>query len=96
MRPLCALEYQRIKRGGRFRWEVFIEWKALPLEDLTWEHLAMMREHFSKFVLEDKDILEGDGNDVHEGRRLKSSYNHAQRVKMRARGRGQQTKGQAK
>lgn len=83
-RPKSAREYRRIKRGGRFRWEVLIEWEELPLTDATWEGVEEMRGRFPDFVLEDKDRLEGNGNDAEESRGLKNAYNRARRAQLKS------------
>ncbi|KAL8549413.1 hypothetical protein ACS0TY_008302 [Phlomoides rotata] len=62
------LEYRHVKKGGRFCWEVLVEWKLLLTKDEIWELLDVTKERFTKFVLEDKDNLEGSGNDANEGR----------------------------
>lgn len=84
IRPLRAVEYRQVKRGGRFRWEVLIEWKTLPSSEATWESWDIIKERFSKFILEDKDNIEGGRNDTDEGRWLKNAYNRARRARIRA------------
>lgn len=84
LRPKRAVEYRQIKRGGRWRWEVMIEWETLPIEEATWEILDIMKERYPEFGLEDKAALEGDGNDTNEGRELKRAYNRVRRERRRA------------
>lgn len=83
LKPVQALEYRQIKRGGRFRWEVLIQWDALPLDDSTWEDLDVIRGQFPEFYLEDKASLQGEGNDANEGRVLKNAYNRARRQRLK-------------
>lgn len=61
IRPARVSEYRQIKKNVRFRWEVLVEWEALSISEATWKNLDEMRERFPKLVLEDKDILEGNG-----------------------------------
>ncbi|KAJ8631690.1 hypothetical protein MRB53_025013 [Persea americana] len=79
LKPVHALEYLQIKRGGRFRWEVLIQWDTLPLDDSTWEDMNVIRGQFPEFYLEDKASLQGEGNDANEGRVLKNAYDRARR-----------------
>ena len=83
LRPLKALEYRRIKRGSRFRWEVLLQWELLPSEEATWEDLAAMKHQFPHLVLEDKDKLQEGGNDENQGRQLKNAYNRARRAMIK-------------
>lgn len=61
-----------------------MEWESLPSSESTWEDLERMRHQFPEFILEDKDSLEGNGNDTQESRGLKNAYNRARRAKMKA------------
>lgn len=83
-RPARALEYRKIKRSGRFRWEVLIEWESLATTEATWEEVDMIRQRFPNFVLEDKDVPEEDRNDANESCELKNAYNWARRVAIKA------------
>ena len=83
LKPVHALEYLQIKRGGRFRWEVLIQWDTLPLDDSTWEDMNVIRGQFPEFYLEDKASLQGEGNDANEGRVLKNAYNRARRQRLK-------------
>lgn len=82
-RPRRALDYRQVKKEGRMRWEVLLEWEDLPMEEATWEHLGAMHERFPDLVLEDKDELEGDGNDASESRGLKNAYNRARQGQLK-------------
>lgn len=42
IRPRRALNFRQVKKGGRMRWEVLLEWEDLPKEETTWEHLGAM------------------------------------------------------
>lgn len=86
-RPVKAVEYRYIKKGGRFRWEVLIEWESLPESEATWENVEMMKTKFPSFVLEDKEDLQGNEIDTRESRELKNAYNRARRLKIKEMGR---------
>lgn len=43
-RTAKVLDYCQLKKGGRFRWEVIVEWETLPNSEATWENLDEMRE----------------------------------------------------
>ncbi|CAA0819827.1 Unknown protein, partial [Striga hermonthica] len=83
IRPKQAIEYRKVKRAGRYRWEVLVDWEELPPEEATWEDLEEIRGQFPNFILEDKESLEGDGNDAEGARQLKNAASRAYHVRRR-------------
>lgn len=75
--PVRAIDYRQVKKSGRFRWEVLIEWESLPLSEAIWENVEAMKEQFLELDLEDKDVRQGERNDANEARDLKNTYNRA-------------------
>ncbi|CAA0837931.1 Unknown protein, partial [Striga hermonthica] len=83
VRPKRAIEYRKVKRAGRYRWEVLVDWEELPSEEATWEDLEEMRDQFPNLILGDKDSLEGDGNDAEVARQLKNTASRAYHARRR-------------
>lgn len=50
----------QVKRSGRFRWEILVEWENVPISEATWEDWDVMKEQFPDFDLEDKVSLRGE------------------------------------
>lgn len=53
-----------VERNGSLIDEVSVHWQALTEDDATWEVVGDIARHFPDFSLEDKSILEGEGNDT--------------------------------
>ncbi|CAA0815810.1 Unknown protein, partial [Striga hermonthica] len=81
--PSRAIEYRQVKKAGKYFWEVLVEWEDLPSEDATWQSWDAMRELFPNFLLENKEALEGDGNDADTARRLKNAASRAWHARRR-------------
>ncbi|CAA0810223.1 Unknown protein, partial [Striga hermonthica] len=83
VRPKRAIEYCKVRKARRYRWEVLVDWEELPTEEATWEDLDEVRDQFPNFILEDKEALEGDGNDAEVARQLKNAASRAYHARKR-------------
>ena len=63
LEPQAVLDYRWIKQGTQLVEEGLVRWKHLPAEEATWEPLHNLWETFPNMDLEDKDPLDGGGND---------------------------------
>ena len=64
MKPSKALRYRQEKKNknGKRAWQVLVQWQGLPVEEATWEDYEEVKTMFPNLSLEDKGILEGEGN----------------------------------
>jgi hypothetical protein len=61
--PEVVLAARKIKHQQEEVKQVLIHWKGKSVEEATWEDEMMIRSQYPKFVLEDKDNLEGGSID---------------------------------
>lgn len=47
--------------------QLLVSWDTLPASEATWEHTLAFKESYPNYNLEDKVVLQGLGNDMHEG-----------------------------
>ncbi|KAK0580275.1 hypothetical protein LWI29_000190 [Acer saccharum] len=64
IRPITALRFRNWKKGRGMTkvWQVLVQWQGVPTKEATWEDYDEMVERFPDFSLEDKGILEEQGN----------------------------------
>ncbi|CAI8612830.1 unnamed protein product [Vicia faba] len=56
--PEKGMDYRRNDQGD---WEVLVKWKDLPEFETSWELTEKLKEEFSVFFLEVKEVFEGRG-----------------------------------
>ncbi|MCI13821.1 hypothetical protein A2U01_0034941, partial [Trifolium medium] len=61
--PEAVLATRKIKQQDEEVKQILVHWKGKSAEEATWEDEIMIRSQFPKFVLEDKDNIEGGGID---------------------------------
>ena len=81
LKPKEAIRYRqgRKTRNGERTWQVLVRWQGLPAEAATWEEYEELATTFPNLSLEDKGVLEGEGNDKIPPRRstrIRDMTNH--------------------
>ncbi|XP_019098184.1 PREDICTED: uncharacterized protein LOC109131560 [Camelina sativa] len=63
--------------------EVLIKWKGMPDYESSWEWVSTIKGQFPKFNLEDKVVIEGEGNDTYEPRHPVVLFQYRRRLKAK-------------
>ena len=84
LKPKEALRYRQRKKGkdGKGAWQVLVHWQGLPVEEATWEEYEEMKTNFPNLSLEDKGVLEGEGNGEVPVRRSARIRNQTNNITM--------------
>lgn len=59
--PKRVLEQRRVRKDRRLTTEVLVKWYNLPVEQATWGDYDDLKTRFPELILEDKDLLKGEG-----------------------------------
>ncbi|GFZ07002.1 hypothetical protein Acr_18g0011720 [Actinidia rufa] len=60
--PLVILSSRVVTTDGLIRKQVLVQWSGLPVEESSWEDVAVLQEVFSHFNLEDQVCFDEGGN----------------------------------